>query len=285
MLPIDPVFQEISRVLSHTSEEGVSVEVATRAEIQEGRGTELRFGLSIGTIGDKIDSTEISMSKPSDTKMALSSSLDPPKNDRELSKDTKGERDRSTTFNPDPIYMVSGSKAYRSSDIETKFPSISDPEKKVSNLAPVSSRDKNEITRDTMANSLPRLIRFLVASFNSYQIDNMINEPHVTEKARQLFQRVKMQDTFCRDLVRNLVTTYGDSKALTLLKDSSDGKLLSDAAEIIMQKLTRTMGMRKTEFVFEILASIDKRLRALHNGVESIAETFQKVNYLRFYLS
>ncbi|MCJ1424533.1 hypothetical protein MMC29_002421 [Sticta canariensis] len=40
MLPIDPVFQEISRVLSPNSNESVSVEVATRAGIERARDTE-----------------------------------------------------------------------------------------------------------------------------------------------------------------------------------------------------------------------------------------------------
>ena len=248
MLPIEPVFREISRVLSHTSDKSISVEVATRAEIERAR----RKGLS---------------SKPWGSKLVPATGSDPLRNKPELSEGSKGDKDLSTNFGTGASQMPSGTKAYRSPPIvETRF---KDPE-----------TDK-KIYRDSAAAGFPRLIQFLAVSFDSHHIDDMINEPNVTEKIRQLFQRVKMQDTVCRDFVRNLITTYGDATALILLKVSSDSKLFDDAVIAIEDKLTKALGMRKKIFVFEILASMEKRLRYLHN----IADRSQRVGYIQFLLN
>lgn len=130
-----------------------------------------------------------------------------------------------------------------------------------------------------MAINLPHLIQSLIGSHDNYHMNNIVEKPNVTEKVRQLFQRVEMQDSICLDFVRNLVTTYGSATALLLQENSSDRKLITDAAEAIERNLMRAFGVRKTELIFELLASIVRRLRSLHIGAHSMADSSQKVNH------
>ncbi|MCJ1265927.1 hypothetical protein MMC22_005809 [Lobaria immixta] len=304
------LFREISRVLSHTSDKSISVEVATRAEIERAH----RKGLS---------------SKPWDSEIVPASRSDPPRYDPELYKDAQGGNNRLTDLDSGGTYVASDTEACKPPlTREPRFPapspwgskispaSGSDPLRNKPELseglkgdndlstnfgtgasrmpsdtkayrspAMVENRFKDPETdkkgyRDSVAASLPRLIQFLAVSFDSHHIDNMINEPNVTEKIRQLFQRVKWEDIACRDSVRNLITTYGDATALTLLKVSCDSKFFDDAIIAIEDKLTKALGMRKTKFLFEILASMEKCLRYLHN----IADKSQRKPFMQFLL-
>lgn len=363
MLPIGSVLQEISRVLSHTPDESVSVEVATRAEIERARHPELiprdekylstdfsttgfdsdyfsasgsdhpknQRELSKDTKGakdlsklfssaySKIDS--LSASEHSERKVVSAGGSDYPKSERELSKDINVNKDlprfpspadsRITSVSPfkpprRKRVPTSGSDhsknelklpkdAKRERDTEPMFSSILDLVKKTSKLVSVSPWAENGTDRVTMARIanetgmdfiFPRLIRDYVASIDTHHIFTMIEAPNLPEIVSLQFQRVNMQNSIFRDSMQNLVTTYGDARVLSLLKDSSDGMALSSAAEVVMEKLVRTLGMGKTKLVFEKLASIDSRLRSLHSKATPLVRTSlvtsELVNHYQF---
>lgn len=206
-------------MLSHKSDQDVSVEVATRADVGVVRSTALKPEIPKGTTGDNNLPPDPKAISPSFSELFPFSPQGQDKNDSEKIADIAGKFD---------LWIA-----------------------------------------------LPRLIQLLVAPIDSFQITDWTKEPSVTEKARQLHQRVEMHNIVCLDLLRNLVTTYSN------VEDLNDGELLHAATELITEKLIRDLGMRKTKFVFEIFASILNRLWSLHNSAESIGRSFKKVNHFR----
>lgn len=341
MLLIDSVFQEISRVLSHSPHEFVSVEVATRAEVERLSFRELPPGQSkAASRGEDVfeNSTTVLASKPSDTSNVPASDSDTPMNQHGLSEELEsyeypksskklsGRTAVDSTGGPDPNSehkqsrvnlgdqeLISTSKP---SDIKTTPATGSDPPK-TQDKVPEDTKDKEYITRDLITVSgeirpstvpnetdrlklaklarksemdviLPTIIHFFNTSSDQDYRYHTTEDSRLTERVRQLFQRLQLQTSTFRESGRKIVTRHGDATTFILLKSSSSSErrlpdqLLSDVCELITRNLTRALGIPRTEILFKTLASIDNRLHSLADDAKSIVEIFQKVNYTEF---